>query len=196
MRALVTAFMTAHGVPGISIAIAKDGRLVFTEGLGLANADKKEALTPAHLFRIASVSKPITSATIFALVEAGKLRLTDRIFGTDAILGTDFGRPPFKPYVADLTLQHLLTHTSGGWQNDGSDPMFSNPRMDHRALISSTIQNLPLTYAPGSHYAYSNFGYCVLGRVIEKITGKPYAAWVQQEVLSRCGVTGMRIAGN
>ncbi len=196
MRALATAFMTRHNVPGLSIAIAKDGRLVFVEGLGEADTGRKEPVTPAHLFRIASVSKPLTSATIFALVEAGKLRLTDTIFGRDSVLGTAFGRPPFKPYVADITVQHLLTHTAGGWQNDRTDPMFSNPRMDHRELIAWTIQNLPLTHAPGAHYAYSNFGYCVLGRVIETLTGKPYVASVDQEVLSRCGVTGMRIAGN
>jgi CubicO group peptidase (beta-lactamase class C family) len=196
MRALATTFMTNHNVPGLSMAIAKDGRLVFVEGLGLGNTEKKEPVTPAHLFRIASVSKPITSATIFALVEAGRVRLTDRIFGADSLLGTDFGRPPFKPHVAELTVQHLLTHTAGGWQNDRTDPMFSNPRMDHRALISWTIQNLPLTNAPGTRYAYSNFGYCVLGRVIEKLTATPYAASVQREVLSKCGVTAMRIAGN
>jgi CubicO group peptidase (beta-lactamase class C family) len=68
--------------------------------------------------------------------------------------------------------------------------------MDHHALISWTIQNLPLTNAPGTHYAYSNFGYCVLGRVIEKLTDRPYATSVQQDVLSRCGITGMRIAGD
>jgi len=127
MRALATAFMTQHNVPGLSIAIAKDGRLVFVDGLGLADTGRKEPVTPAHLFRIGSVSKPFTSATVFALVEAGKLRLSDTIFGRDAVLGTDFGRPPFKPYVAAITLQHLLTHTAGGWQNDGNDPMFSRP---------------------------------------------------------------------
>jgi CubicO group peptidase (beta-lactamase class C family) len=196
MRRLATAFMTNHHVPGFSIAIAKDDRLVFTDSLGFADVEKKTPVTPQHLFRIASVSKPFTSVTIFSLVEAGKLRLTDSVFGTDSILGTDFGRPPFRPFVADVTVQHLLTHTAGGWQNDNTDPMFSNPRMDHRALINWTIQNLPLTNAPGTHYAYSNFGYCVLGRVIEKVTRKPYAAAVEQEVLSRCGITAMRIAGN
>ena len=196
IRALATDFMAKHNVPGLSIAIAKDGRLVTAQGFGVANTSTQEPVTPDHVFRIASVSKPITSAAIFALVEAGKVRLTDRIFGKDAVLGLDFGQPPFKPYVADITLQHLLTHTAGGWQNDRADPMFSRPEMNHQQLIASTIENQSLTNAPGTHYAYSNFGYCILGRVIEKLTGKPYAAAVHQEVLRRCGVTGMRIAGN
>jgi len=194
---LIQAFMTKYSVPGMSIAMAKDAKMIHTQGFGVAARSTAERVTPDHLFRIASVSKPFTSATIFSLIEQGKLRLGDRIFGRDAILGVEFGAPPYKqPRVADITLEHLLTHTAGGWQNDGSDPMFSHPRMDHRELITWTIANQPLVNAPGSHYAYSNFGYCVAGRVIEKITGKPYGTAVRELILQRCGITTMRIAGN
>src|SRR5688572_24260044 len=102
ISAVATDFMAKHNVPGLSIAIAKDGRLVTAQGFGVANTSTQEPVTPDHVFRIASVSKPITSAVIFALVEAGKVRLTDTIFGKDAVLGLDFGQPPFKPYVADI----------------------------------------------------------------------------------------------
>jgi CubicO group peptidase (beta-lactamase class C family) len=77
-----------------------------------------------------------------------------------------------------------------------NDPMFVNPGMNSRGLIRWTLQNQPLQYDPGTHYAYSNFGYCILGRVIEKVGGQTYAEFVEQNVLAKCGVNDMRIAGN
>ena len=74
--------------------------------------------------------------------------------------------------------------------------MFRFKSWDQAKLITWTLENLPLTYAPGQHWAYSNFGYCVLGRVIEKVSGQPYKDYVQQAVLTPCGVTDMQIAGN
>jgi CubicO group peptidase (beta-lactamase class C family) len=74
--------------------------------------------------------------------------------------------------------------------------MFRNPSMTHEQLITWAIDELPLAHPPGEHYAYSNFGFCILGRVIEKVTRMPYEQHVREEVLKRCGVTGMRIAGN
>jgi len=174
MDDVVAGFMTAHQVPGMSIAVARDGVLVHQKGYGMADRESGENVTPAHLFRIASVSKPITSVAIFHLTEQGKLKLDDPVFGPGAILGTDYGRPPYKPHVAEIRLKHLLTHTAGGWQNDDSDPMFRNTAMNHRQLITWAIDGVPLANAPGEHYAYSNFGYCVVGRIVEKVTGKPY----------------------
>ena len=196
MEATAAAFMKKHDVPGLSVAIARKGRLVYADGYGLADKDRDEKVTPNHLFRIASVTKPITSATLFSLIEAGKLRLSDKVFGPGAVLGTAYGEPPYQPHIEELTIEHLLTHTAGGWQNDGSDPMFSHPRMDHRQLITWTIAHQPLTHPPGQHYAYSNFGYCVLGRVIEKLTAKTYEEAVQERILTPCGISRMRIGGN
>jgi CubicO group peptidase (beta-lactamase class C family) len=130
MEATAAAFMKKHNVPGLSVAIARKGRLVYADGYGLADKDRDEKVTPNHLFRIASVTKPITSATLFSLIEAGKLRLSDKIFGPGAVLGTAYGEPPYQPQIEELTIEHLLTHTAGGWQNDGRDPMFSHPGMD------------------------------------------------------------------
>src|SRR6202000_170638 len=76
------------------------------------------------------------------------------------------------------------------------DPVRQNPEMTHRQLIAWTLEHMPLTTAPGQTFAYSNFGYCVLGRVIEKLTGQKYGPYVQQNLLARCGARGMRIAGN
>lgn len=196
MTATAHAFMKKHNVPGLSVAIAKEERQVYASGFGLADKDRNESVTARHLFRIASVTKPITSVTIFRLIEKGKLKLSDRIFGRGGILGTDYGSPPFGPHIDEITVEHLLTHTAGGWQNDGRDPMFSHPVMNQKQLITWTLANQPLEFPPGEHYAYSNFGYCILGRVIEKLTGQSYAEAVQSLVLNPCGISTMRIGGN
>jgi len=196
MARLARAFMEKYDVPALSFAVGYAGEIVHRDAFGLADRERNEAVTPAHLFRIASVSKTITSTTIFGLIEQGRLKLADKVFGPGGITGTDYGRPPYNPGVNEITLGHLLTHTGGGWSNDSRDPMFSHPRMDQPELITWTLNNRPLDNLPGQHYAYSNFGYCVLGRVIEKLTGQPYADQVRAEVLSRCGVTDMTISGN
>ena len=197
MHDLAAAFMAQYMAPALSIAIAKDGKLVYAEAFGTADG-KDEMLTPRHRFRIASVTKPITSVAVMGLVEQGKLRLSDHVFGKSAVLGTDLGTQPYGTYVEEITIEHLLTHTAGGWSNEGpeADPMFTHPRMNHARLISSTLDNVLLHHAPGEHYAYSNFGYCVLGRVIDKVTGAGYADYVRDSVLRPCGIRTMEIAGN
>jgi CubicO group peptidase (beta-lactamase class C family) len=97
--------------------------------------------------------------------------------------------------VDEITIEHLLTHTSGGWPNNGTDPMFYNKRANHAELIASALTQ-PLRSPPGHAFAYSNFGYCVLGRVIEKIVRQPYADFVRDRVLMRCGISDMTISGN
>jgi CubicO group peptidase (beta-lactamase class C family) len=196
MENVVAAFMNSHSVPGMSVAVAHSGQVLYEQGFGWADRDNQERVTPKHLFRIASVSKPITSVALFTLIERGRIHLNDLIIGPDGILRFDFGKPPYKQYVADLRLKNLMTHTGGGWQNNADDPMFRSPAMTHRQLIEWTLATAPLTYAPGVHYAYSNFGYCILGRVIEKVTSRRYDEFVRESVLKPCGVTGMRISGN
>ncbi|MGA2155631.1 MAG: serine hydrolase domain-containing protein [Bryobacteraceae bacterium] len=176
--------------------IAEDGEPLYQRGFGFANRDANERVTPAHLFRIASVTKPITSVTLFSLMEDRRLTLEDTVFGPEGILGNSFGAAPYKQWVEDIRVKHLLTHTGGGWRNDGTDPMFRNAEMNHQQLITWAIKNVALEHPPGEHYAYSNFGFCILGRVIEKLTGVTYEQYVRDAILNRCGVTGMRIAGN
>jgi CubicO group peptidase (beta-lactamase class C family) len=196
MAAAARAFMQKYDVPGLGVAIARQGRPVYDESFGFADREAQERLLPTHRFRIASVTKPITSVAICLLVQQGLLRFEDKAFGPGGVLGTDYGAPPYEPQVADITIEHLITHTSGGWTNDGNDPMFQRPELDHAELIAWTIRTHPLVNPPGKAYAYSNFGYCVLGRVIEKIGRRPYAEFVSEAVLRRCGVTDMEIAGN
>lgn len=192
----VNTFMQKYHVPGLSFAIAKGDSLKIQRTYGYADSSKNELVKPSSRFRIASVSKPFTSAAIMLLVEQGKLKLSDKVFGNNGILSKDYGTQPYKKWVTDITIENLLEHTAGGWGNSGNDPMFMNPSMSRRELIGWTLNNMPLINQPGTHFEYSNFGYCLLGRVIEKVTGMPYATFVQENILAKCGITTMEIGGN
>lgn len=196
MAAIGRQFMQDFFAPALSVAIVRNSGFVYERAFGMAYSKDMEQCTPTSLFRIACVTMPITSVAIFTLIEQGKLNLGDKVFGPSGVLGNTYGKAPYKQYVTDVTVDDLLTHTSGGWPNDSTDPMFRFNSWDFEKLISWTLENLPLSYPPGEHWAYSNFGYCVLGRVIEKITGQSYASYVQQAVLSPCGISDMQIAGN
>ena len=190
---VMQAFMAKHAVPALSLAITRDEQLVYAKAYGWADAS--QPLTPAHLFRIASLSKPVTAIAILRLVEQGRLTLGQRVFGDGGILGRTYGSLPYGPGITDITVDQLLQHTAGGWPNDAADPMFSNPGMSISQLLSWTLDHRPLSNSPGSRYAYSNFGYAVLGRVIERITGEPYATAVRTLVLTPSGISSMRIGG-
>lgn len=206
MAELAADFMNANDVPGLSVAIAVKGKTAYVEAFGVADRETGEALTPQHRFRIASISKPITSAGIFTLIETGKLKLDSHVFGSNSIFGDDYYptpyqglfalRPTDRSIVEQITIEHLLTHTVGAWGNESRDPMFMNNQMKHRELISWTLAHMPLTVPPGGSFAYSNFGYCILGRVIEKLTGKTYEQYIKDNILKRCGIADMQIAGN
>ncbi|HEY3897318.1 MAG TPA: serine hydrolase domain-containing protein [Chthoniobacter sp.] len=188
-------FRQEFSAPGLSIAVTLHGRFVYQKAFGFADTDRHEYLTPSHLFRIASVSKPLTSTCLFTLIEQGKLGLNHHVFGPQGLLQSDFGKS-YSDNINEITVYHLLTHTAGGWEKGRGDPMFESPSLSQKELIERTLSTIPLKYAPGQHFGYSNFGYCILGRVIEKLSGRSYPDTVQQQVLSKCGVTGMRIAGN
>ncbi len=190
----IQAVMNASGLPGFSVAMAKDGKLIYARGFGVANDQTGEAVTPRHLFRMASIAKPITAVMIMRLIEQGQLTLTNTVFGTNGWLGFDFGTPPDGSNIDQITIQHLLEHTTG-WTRP-LDPMFSFPELDQAGFIEHMVENVALATMPGAMHSYSNFGYCVLGRVIERVTGQGYAAAVQQQVLGPAGITNMHIAGD
>ena len=195
IRGIAEGFLGEHGIMGLSLAYGRDGKIAFEHGFGFADADGKEAVTPEHRFRIASISKPITATAVMMCVELGGLKLDGKVFGPQGTLGDAYGRDLPESVLA-ITLDHLLTHTSGGWTNDKDDPMFKHPTMKHDELIAWTLANQKQTHPVGTHYAYSNFGYCVLGRVLEKVTGLPYDTLITLDVLSKCNITSMKIAGN
>jgi CubicO group peptidase (beta-lactamase class C family) len=193
---LADSFMQKHNVPALSYTIAKNGYILDQQALGVMDLDTHQRLTVSNLFRIASISKPFTSVALFTLIEQGKVHLNDKIFGPQGILGTDFGGPPYRAFVEEITVDHLLTHTCGGWPGNEADPLDRFPELSASQLIVWTIANVPLDHRPGEHWMYSNFGYVLLGRVIEKVSGKPYAKFLRDAVLARCEATNMRIAGN
>ena len=195
----ISAYMQQQSVPGLSIAIAKNERLVFAKGFGSADTTTKEPVTPDSLFRVASISKPITAVAVMELVEAGKLKLSQKVFGPGAILGTQYGSKPYSSRVKAITVRHLLSHTSG-WSNkvngQAKDPMFMNTGMTQAQLIGWVLDTRPPANPPGTAYEYLNFGFCVLGRVIEKVSGKPYQDYVKSAVLSKCKISRMQIGGD
>ena len=206
MAAFASDFMKANDIPGLSIAIAIKGKPAYVEAFGVADRETGEAVTPQHRFRIASISKTITATGIFTLIEGGQaqarqlrvragFRSRRRLpLGAD-LAGPDEGR--CRPSLNEqITIEHLLTHTTGAWPHGFKDPLRRNKEMTHRQLIAWTLENMPLTAPPGKTFAYSNFGYVILGRVIEKLTGQAYAQYIQDNILKRCGITGMQMAKN
>jgi CubicO group peptidase (beta-lactamase class C family) len=192
-------FMAKHHVPGASLAVARNGRLVYARGFGHADVETRQPVLPASLFRIASVSKPFTATAVFQLVDQGKLKLSDRMV---QVLGLAPHGLKADARLERVTILELLQHR-GGWDRDKSfDPMFI-PLKIARAVdvppppgpqaIVQYMMGMPLDFNPGQRYAYSNFGYCVLGRVIERVSGQPYERYVQQHVLGPLGIRDMRI---
>ena len=195
-------FMSARKVPGGALAVVKAGRLVYARGYGRADREREEPVKAESLFRIASLSKPVTSAAIMRLVDSGKLSLDNHVA---QILPVEPVVPDGKevdPRLKEITIRQLLQHT-GGWNRDVSgDPMFRSVQiaravgMPAPARPDAIIRYMfgqPLDFAPGTRYAYSNFGYCLLGRVIEKVAGLGYEDFVRQEVLGRMGIRQMRL---
>jgi len=191
----IQAYMKQHSLPGMSLAIVKDGRLVFAKGYGYADKGTGERVNPADRFRIASVSKPVTSIAIMKLIEQNKFSLDSKVFGSGGLLGTKYGTKPYSARVKKITVRHLLSHTSG-WSNENNDPMFSNPSYNHSQLIGWVLDNRAVKNEPGSAYEYFNFGYCLLGRIIEAVTGQSYDAHVKQAILAPSGISRMEIGGD
>lgn len=194
---LVYQFMREENVPGATLAVAYNGRLVYANGYGFADADAGERMEVKTRSRISSISKTITAIAIMHLIEEGKISLNDKIFGSEGVLENDFGSVrPYRQYVEDLTIKHCLSHHVGGWGNASSDPTMMRDELDASQLVSYIIDNIPLSAAPGSSYAYSNVGFMILGRVIEKVSGLTYEQYVQDNILEPVGITDMEIGGN
>jgi N-acyl-D-amino-acid deacylase len=195
--------MDRFGVPGASLAIARGGKLVLARGYGWADVEAEEPVLPRSLFALASVSKAITAVTVLKLVEQGKLGLDDRAF---TLLG--HLRPPpgerRDPRIRDVTVRMLLNH-SGGWDRTRSgDPSGFSARVARRlhvrepvsaAQLTRFMLGRPLDFDPGTEEHYANFGYVVLGLVIERVTGQYYAEYVQKHTLRPMGIRRMRMDG-
>ena len=198
----VAMFMEKHRLPGASIAVTNGGKVVFAKGYGYADVAVNEKVHPDSLFRIASISKPITAVAVLQLHERGKLDLDDSAFMLLDMNEVFDNAEKIEKRLRDITIRHLLQHR-GGWDRNASfDAMFrsvtfaeksgADPPADQQAVIHAMLTQ-PLDFVPGERYAYSNFGYCLLGRVIEKLTGQSYESYVKQNVLDPIGATQMRL---
>jgi CubicO group peptidase (beta-lactamase class C family) len=177
---------------GISLAITKDERLVFAKGYGVADQGTNFQVNPSHLFRIASISKTITSLTIQKLVDVG-LEKTAKVFGPQGILSSISTRP-LSDNVRNITVQHLLEHTSG-W-SDATEPLVGNlltGTVSQTDTIAAVLNTLEPVDPPNTTYRYSNFGYIVLGRVIEAFTQTPYDTFAKINIMGPRGITRMQI---
>jgi CubicO group peptidase (beta-lactamase class C family) len=204
---LMAAFMREHKPPGASLAVTYHGRLVYARGFGFADVEKKEPVRPGSLFRIASLSKPFTAAAVMHLIEKGRLQLDERVFPLLRLQPHLERGARLDPRWLQITVRQCLQHT-GGWDREKSfDPMSAETAEEvakalrvalpiHPRQIISYTMGKRLDFDPGTRYAYSNFGYCLLGRVIEAVSAKAYHEFVRQAILEPLGIRGMQLGKN
>ncbi len=190
-------FMKKYHVPAISVAAAKDNRVVYLKSFGLANLSKGIEPDSQSLFRIIESSMAITSIAIKKLIAEGRLHYNSKVFGNGGILGFQYGRNQYGPWVTDLTIENLLKNQTGGWY--GADDMIAD--VDFRRLVTSrdsavswVLDHVPLKSMPGDSSQFSEFDYFVLGRVIEKVSGMPYEIYIKENILRPAGITDMELA--
>ncbi|MBK8097669.1 MAG: serine hydrolase [Planctomycetes bacterium] len=199
----VQTFMQQGGVRGAQLAIVKDGELKLARGYTWAEPGYAP-ITPTNIFRIASCTKPLTSIAIHRAIAASPIA-----FNYDTTMASMFNNPNFvDPNNNITTIEHLLRHR-GGWdrsQNGSNyDPMFIDTTVANAANVSLPItttqirqymQNQPLDFVPDNNGAYSNYGYSLLGRIVERRNpGKTYAQVIDDQIFQPLGITRPRIGG-
>lgn len=203
MDYVIDSFMQRWILQGMSLAVMRGDSLVYAKGYGWADVDKGRKMSPGTTMRMASVSKLLTAAGIMKLQDEGKLNILTPVFGPFGILNR------LDKYIKDdnyylITVEDLLRHEAG-FTTRGGDPMFSTLSMTKSLGLSSppdqetlaqALLARPLGYIPETDKAYSNFGYLLLSMIIEQVSGKPYAQFMQEEIFAPSGVKGFRIAGN
>ena len=200
----VNSFLYKWSIAGASVAIAKDGKLIYSKGFGLADTALKTEIQPYNKFRVASISKLVTAVAIMKLREDGKLAMHDRVFGPDGILNDPYFSEPRDKRVYGITVGQLLSH-EGGWSQRHGDQMFMparvaesmgvEPPADTRTIVRFAL-NKRLHFTPGTGRAYSNLGYSILGLIIEKLSGMSYEEYCKYAILEPLGIYDMTIAGN
>ena len=192
----VDAFMSKYNIPGASLAVSKNGKLVYIKGYGVADKSTGEKVTPEHRFRLASVSKTYTGASIIKLAQEGKFLMDDKVFGEGGVLGTEYGTPPYNANVSNMTIRHLLNNTTGSWGSaTGGDVIDQNPSYNTKEFLDWVLNTRANPKAPGTLYDYSNVGFWIAGRIIEKFSGKSYVNYVKEDLLAGTGATQTDMAG-
>jgi serine beta-lactamase-like protein LACTB, mitochondrial len=180
---LVEQARTAEQLPGVSVAIAMNGKVIFTKAYGWADLENNVPATPESLFRTASVAKPMTAVGALELAEAGKLDL-------DAPIQKYCPAFPEKPWP--ITTRELLGHQSGirAYQNR---EILSTVHYVNTIDGMSFFKNDPLLFEPGTKYFYSTYGFTVVGCVIEGASGEKYPEYMAEHVFKPAGMDHMAI---
>lgn len=193
-------FMQSHHIHSGALAVTRNGSLVLARGYRW-DYDPIDSVQPTSLFRIASLTKPITSMAIMRLVQEGRLHLSDKL---TSYVNLSALAPPgtMDPRMNTITVQHLLQHTAG-WDRDSTfDPMFEDYMVStmtgaslpvSKTNIMQFMTGYSLDFNPGTKVVYSNYGYLLLGRIIENITGMSYAQYVQQAIFNPLHISRMRL---
>jgi CubicO group peptidase (beta-lactamase class C family) len=201
---VIDAFMRKWTIAGASVAIAKDGKLVYARGFGFADTAAGIETQPYSKFRIASISKLVTAVAIMKLQEEGRLSLNDKVFGPGGILDDSCYCKPKDNRVFNITVAHLLSH-EGGWSQRYGDQMFmpqviANQMKTNLPVDATTIIRFALSkrlhFTPGTGRSYSNLGYSILGLVVEKRSGLPYDEYCRTQIFEPLGIYDMIPARN
>ncbi|OUJ73354.1 serine hydrolase [Hymenobacter crusticola] len=208
----VQRFVKRWNVLGASVAITRNGKLLYERAFGYADLARTTPLRPFHLLRVASVSKSVTALAVMKLVEQGQLSLSHKVFGPAGYLrGAYYNDAITDQRLYDITVQQLLEHTAGWDRTIGCDgfggcdpidfPLHVTEAMKaSNPVADSTLVRFMLTkglnYAPGTHYAYSNIGYLVLGKLVEVVTHQAYEKWVREQLLLPSGVLEAQLGRN
>jgi CubicO group peptidase (beta-lactamase class C family) len=166
----VKAEMQKQHVPGVSVAVIKDGKIIKAEGYGMANVELNVPARPDTVYKIGSVSKQFIASGIMLLIQEGKISLDDKI--SKFLEGT-------PDTWKEITVRHLLTHTSGIVREaPGFDPL----KIQNDADVIKTAYPLPLRFVPGEKWEYCNVGYFTLAEIIRKVSGKPWGDYLSESL--------------
>jgi len=170
--------------PGCSLAVYRDGAVVYARGYGMADLEHRIALSPSSVFHIASVSKQFAAASVLLLAREGKLSLDDPVRRYVPEL-PDFGTP--------VTIRQLVHHTSGlrdQWELLGlSGWRYSRDRITDQDVMSLVRRQKSLNFTPGSRYSYSNTGYTLLAQIVQRVTGKSFREFTSERFFGPLGMT-------
>lgn len=177
----VKAEMQRQHIPGLSLLVIKNDKIIRAEGFGLANVELQVPVKPESIFQSGSVGKQFTATAVMMLVEEGKIGLDDPL--------TKYF-PDAPATWKDVTIRELLSHTAGF----GDYPKNFDYRKDWTEDEElKLIESIPLAYPPGTNWAYSNFGYVTLGILIHRVTGEFYGDFLQQRIFRPLGMNSTRI---
>jgi D-alanyl-D-alanine carboxypeptidase len=167
--------------PGAAVIVVRDGKTVLRKAYGMASLELGVPMKPEHLFRIGSITKQFTATAILLLAQQGKLSVQDPI--TKHL-------PDYPMHSQTITIEHLLTHTSGIRSYTGMPSFWKTMALDSGVSeMIDTFKDEPLEFDPGSKWRYNNSGYFILGAIIEKVSGKSYADFVKESILAPLGMT-------